>query len=95
MAEWTFDEAENVACVTVRQIFNAGEQILLVFHDEDDHSWQFLTGEEITADDTMLVSMRQIVDYDPTLLEIGLMPPGYQAIRAAVGESWEVGRYTE
>ena len=90
ITNWTFDEAENVACFTLRQIMIDGAPILYVVHDEDDHGWQFLTGENVTSEDAMIVSMREIVEHDPTLLEIGAMPPGHRATRVAVGEPWKV-----
>jgi hypothetical protein len=38
--------------------------------EEDDHGWQFLTGKDVTLDDAMIVSMREIVEHDRTLLVI-------------------------
>ena len=93
--DWTFDQAENVACFTLRQIIEDGASVLLVVHDLEDHDWQFLTGAEISMDDALLVSMRQIVDHDPSLLEIGSMPPGFQATRNAVGSEWHIAPVTE
>ncbi|MGB5410244.1 MAG: hypothetical protein WBN09_01855 [Woeseiaceae bacterium] len=61
-----------------------------MFHDGDDHSWQFLSGGPVTEDDAMVVSMRQVVDLDPTLLEVGHIPPGYQATRQSVGVEWQI-----
>ena len=95
IVDWTFDQAENVACFTLRQIIDEGAPILFVVHDGHDHGWQFLTGEEVTMDDALIVSMREIVDRDPTLLEIGHLPPGYRATRAAIGESWEIEKINE
>jgi len=95
ITKWTFDQAENVACFTLRQIIDEGAPILIVVHDEDDHGWQFLMGENVSLDDAMIVSMREIVEHDRTLLEIGAMPPGYRAIRAAVGEPWEIEKSSE
>lgn len=88
--EWTFDQAENVACFTLRQVLKEGEPILYVVHDAADHGWQFLTGKNVKMADAIIVSMREIVEHDPTLLEIGDMPPGHSARRAAVGQPWEV-----
>ncbi len=93
--EWTFDQAENVGCFTLQQIINEGAPILFVMHDEDDHGWQFLTGKDVTLDDAMIVSMREIVEHDRTLLEIGDMPPGRGANRAAVGGPWQIEKISE
>ncbi len=88
--EWTFDQAENVACLTLREIIEDGAPVLLVVHDPEDHDWQFLTGAAISMDDARLVSMHEMVDLDPTLLEVGHIPPGYQATRESVGAQWQI-----
>lgn len=93
--EWTFDQAENVACFTLRQILKDGAPILYVTHDADDHGWQFLTSEHISMADAAIVSMREIIELDSTLLEIGDMPPGHSARRKAVGEPWEIEAISE
>jgi hypothetical protein len=64
-------------------------------HDEDDHGWQLLTGKDVTLDDAMIVSMREIVEHDRTLLEIGVMPPGHRANRAVVGDPWQIEKISE
>ena len=95
ISDWTFDQAENVACFTLRQIIEEGAPILFVVHDEHDHGWQFLTGDEVTMDDAMIVSMREMVNHDRTILEIGHMLPGYRATRVSVGEPWEISKIDE
>ena len=95
ITDWTFDQAENVGCFTLRQIIDEGAPVLFVVHDEQDHGWQFLTGEEVTMDDAMIVSMREMVDHDRTLLEIGHLLPGYRATRAGLGERWEIEKINE
>lgn len=92
---WTFDQAENVACITVKQVVNGSAPILIVVHDAEDHDWQFLTGQTFTMDDAMIVSMGEIVSLDPTLLDIGTMPPGHTATRVAVGEPWNIEKTSD
>ena len=87
---WTFDQAENVACFTLREITEKKASVLLVVHDAEDHDWQFLSGAAMSMDDAMFVSMRDMVDLDPTLLEVGHIPPGYQATRQSVGSKWQI-----
>ncbi|MDJ0760846.1 MAG: hypothetical protein QNJ19_15745 [Woeseiaceae bacterium] len=88
--QWTFDQAENVACFTLRQIVEDGAPVLLVVHDLDDHGWQFLTGASVSVDDAMIVSMREVVDLDSTLLEVGHILPGCQATRQSIGTEWQI-----
>ena len=88
--DWTFDQERNVACFTVRQVIENNAPILRVSHDEDDHSWQFLTGDRISTEDMMIVGMGEIVDRDSSLLTIGTMPPGYTATRVSVDDDWVI-----
>lgn len=92
---WTFDQAENVACFTLRQIVENRAPILLVLHDLEDHGWQFLTGKEVSMDDAMIVSMREMAELDPSLLEVGHIPPGHRATRQSVGAEWRVEETNE
>src|SRR4051794_14128998 len=45
MDDWPFANPPDVAAITTRQVVHGGEPILLVSHDADDGSWQFLTGD--------------------------------------------------
>jgi hypothetical protein len=67
---------------------DGSEPILLVSHDADDHGWQFIGTSDAAMDDAMLVSLESIVRRDPTVLEVADLPPGWQAVRSAVGEPW-------
>lgn len=72
----------------MRQVLDGSEPILLVFHDADDHGWQFIGISDASMDDAMLVSLEAIVRLDPTVLDVADLPPGWQAFRNAVGEVW-------
>jgi len=39
--EWSFAYAPNTAVYTARDIFEGGNPILVVAHDQDDSGWQF------------------------------------------------------
>ncbi len=92
MEEWTFDQGKNVACITVRDVIENGKPILYVSHDTDDHSWQFLTGADLSFDDAMVVSMGSMVEIDSTLLDIGHMPPGFHATRSSISDDWKIAK---
>lgn len=85
---WPFDQAENVATLTTKQVVEGGLPILSVVHYSDDHSWGFLCGTTAESEDLMMVSMKYAVDLDPTLKDIADLPPGWCADRTAVGEAW-------
>ena len=72
----------------MRQVLDGSEPILLVSHDADDHSWQFIGSSDASMADAKLVALEEIVDIDPTVLEVADLEPGWQAIRTTVGGAW-------
>jgi hypothetical protein len=85
---WPFDQPRNCATVTMRQVLEGSEPILLVSHDADDHGWQFIGTSDASMADAKLVCLEEIVRLDPTVLEVADLQPGWQAIRDAVGGAW-------
>lgn len=88
MNNWPFQDPQNVAAITVRQIVLGGEPILLVCHDEEDGGWQFLTGESIETSDSMVVGLSTVYALDPTIGELADLPLGWQAWREHRNASW-------
>jgi hypothetical protein len=86
--DWPFDDPENVATMTVRQVIHGGKPILLVAHDADDGMWQFLTGDPVDIADAMLVSLREVFRIDPSIGVLADLPPGWTAQRSAIGLPW-------
>jgi hypothetical protein len=74
--------------MTMRQVLDGLEPILLVSHDADDHGWQFIGTSNVSVEDARIVSLEEIVQLDSTVLEVADLPPGWQAIRNAVGAPW-------
>ena len=72
----------------MRQVMDGLEPILLVSHDADDHSWQFIGTSDASMANAKLVCLEDIVRLDPTVLEVADLPPGWQAIRETIGGSW-------
>ena len=89
VSEWPFSDPPNVATVTTVQVVRDGEPILLVYHDEDDGAWQFLTGTATNSmKNVMLVSLKSIVMRDPTVVELADLPLGWHAWREHIGAPW-------
>ena len=88
MGEWPFDEEENVATMTVRQVTHGGQPILYVSHDADDGMWQFLTGGPVEVADAMIVSLREVFSIDPSVGDLADLPLGWTAERSAPGQPW-------
>jgi hypothetical protein len=86
-----FTDAENLACITVRQIIREGQPILLVVHDAEDGGWQFLTGGAFDVSDGLLVGLGSVVHRDPSLLELADLPLGWQASRETAVSPWQRG----
>jgi hypothetical protein len=99
MAEdpWPFDQERRCAVVTLRSIVFDGEPILLVFHDEDDHGWQFLDGQAFEMSNAALVALEEIVKRDASVLEIadrleGVARVGVESLAKSTGEWWITSR---
>jgi hypothetical protein len=85
---WPFDQPRNCATLTMRQVLDGSEPILLVSHDADDHAWQFIGSSDPSVEDGRVVCLKEMVELDPTVLEVADLPPGWQAIRERVGGVW-------
>ena len=84
---WPFDQAPNVAAITVRAVLE-GDPITFVAHDEDDHGWQFLDGRDPDTREGRLICMSDALARDPTLREIADLPPGWIAWRSDPSSPW-------
>jgi len=90
MSNWPFDQPENCAAVTNKDIAFEGAPILQVFHDEDDHGWQFLGLGEPVSENIALVCMAEIVNLDPSVKEVAHIEPGWFAWREKVADEWKI-----
>ena len=87
MESWPFADSPNTASITTRQVLE-GAPVLLVTHDADDGSWQFLCGTTDDAADARVVGLGQMFRRDVTLGEVADLPEGWRASRRAVGLPW-------
>jgi hypothetical protein len=85
---WPFDQPPDCAVFTTTQVLQSGQPITHVYHDADDHGWQFHYPGDKKAADAMIVALREIYYYDPTVVEIADLPPGWRAIRTGIGQPW-------
>jgi hypothetical protein len=85
--EWPFDQAPNVAALTVSSIL-AGQPILYVSYDAADDGWQFLDGRPVDADEARVISMAEALRLDGTLRQIADLPPGWVAWRRESSQPW-------
>lgn len=85
---WPFDQAPNAAAITTRQVLEGNEEIHVVLHYSDDHSWAFLCGTTDQQEDGRVITMREALALDETVQTISDLPPGWKAWRAKRGEPW-------
>lgn len=87
--DWRFGDPRNVATLTLKQIMDGTAAILLVCHDGDDGTWQFLDGATLSMADAILVALSDVVAHDPSLCELADLPPGWQAVRRDADSPWQ------
>ncbi|BFT72418.1 hypothetical protein [Paenibacillus sp. P36] len=78
---WPFDDPENVAVITTNKIMNRERPILYVTHDEDDGMWQFLDDGEVKEEEARIILLKQIINIDPSLIQLSDLPLGWVAWR--------------
>ena len=88
MEDWPFDQPRIVAVLTTVHVVRGGQAILYASRDRDDGSWQFHSMEPARVHEAMVVALDEIIELDPSILEIADLEPGWAAERVAEGEPW-------
>jgi len=89
LLHWPFDQAPNVAALTTRQVIEDGLPVLSVTHYLDDDSWAFVCGTTKKTEDGRVIGTGEALQRDATLRTIADLPPGWTALRKAVGGTWQ------
>ncbi|OOF84011.1 hypothetical protein BKG92_01395 [Rodentibacter ratti] len=89
MENWLFEDQPNVAVITTKNILNKSSDILQVWHDKDDGMWQFLDGTDINEEDALIISLKEIVELDNSILQLYSLPLGWVAFRNNRNAEWE------
>lgn len=85
-----FNEGLNTAVFSTRFVLRRGEAIQNVFHHEEDGSWEFIGATQATNEkDYLVVSLQEIIDFDPSVLELADLALGKSAYRSAINMPWE------
>ncbi len=85
---WSFADPETTEVITLERILRGESLLALVTHDLDDGSWQFLDGEHVFEEDAVVVLLAEMVQFDPSLVELADLPPGSYALRADAAGPW-------
>ncbi|MWL91018.1 hypothetical protein GA566_26710 [Cupriavidus sp. SW-Y-13] len=90
LESWPFGDQPNVAVIVNRTIVTEHAWIAYVSHDSDDGAWQFYTSqtEPVSESDAMLVSLRCVVEIDPTVQQLSDLPLGWHAWRDSASAPW-------
>jgi hypothetical protein len=86
---WPFDQAPNCAVFTTTHVMREGHPITHVYHDLDDHGWQFHYPGVKQTSDAMIVALQEIYFHDPSVIEVSDLRPGWRAIRDGAGKPWK------
>jgi hypothetical protein len=68
------------------------QPILFVAHEAEDGRWFFVTGQPYAVEDILCATLREVVEFDPTVCEVADLPWGWKAVRETVGGPWTRSR---
>ena len=89
MTDWPFEEPEDAAAITVRQVVDEGAWIYIVSRDPEDGCWQFLSAEPPQEEDPVVVPLGEMVELDPSLKQLADLPRGWCAWREDPEAVWQ------
>ena len=89
ISDWRFADSQDTEVVTLERVLRGDSSLVLVTHDVEDGGWQFLDGEHVFEEDGATVLLGEIVQFDPSLLELADLPVGWYAWRAAPDRPWQ------
>lgn len=92
--DWPFPDPPDTTAFTTKRIAFEDYPILLVVHEEDG-SWQFLDGQDVTREDIAVVHLAHVVGANVGVTEIADLPKGWEAERTNEGGPWARRRFTE
>jgi hypothetical protein len=78
-----------VAAISLRDVMEGRSPILLVTHDEDDGTWQFLDGRDNSdPDDAVVLCLEEVLQLDSSISQLADLPLGWRAWREDVNQPW-------
>jgi hypothetical protein len=87
-----FRDKLTIYVFTLRCIVLDKMPITYVSHDAEG-DWQFLRQDrELREEDAMLISLGEMIEHDPSILEIADLPRGGFATRRDENSPWRIGR---
>jgi hypothetical protein len=81
-------ENTNVYVFTTQFVLKNNSPIVTVYLD-DDGDWQFLGKESnLKEEDAMVVSLQEIINFDPSIQQVLSLPIGSKAYRLDKDSAW-------
>lgn len=87
---WPFSDLPDTEVFTTVFVMDGSRPVLLVSHDLDDGAWQILCGTTDDPDHGVISTLGELVELDPSLIEVGALPVGWEAWRDGPGETWQI-----
>jgi len=87
--DWPFEDQVNTHALTTVGVLEKNLPILLVTHEMDDGSWQFLCRTTNEPSSGRLICLGCALEKDSSLAQIADLPRGWIAWRDSVGEPWQ------
>ena len=91
----TFNDPPTTAVFTTRFVIEDNKTITYVTHEFEDGAWQFFSEDKFEnfEDVAKVVGLQQIIDRDPSVLDIADLPRGFIATRKSRQDKWSISRY--
>ena len=90
-SHWPFADSVDSVAFCTGEVACGRLPVLQVTHDIKG-DWQFLDASSDQPGGCKLLCLGCVVERDPSLAQLGDLPPGWSAWRASIGASWERGQ---
>jgi len=84
-----YSENLNLAVFTTTYVMIKKSPIVYISHDFEG-DWQFLSAETVPTTEAMLVALGEIIEFDPTVIEVLNMPLNHGAFRKDKNSGWRI-----
>jgi hypothetical protein len=85
---------DNIAAIVCSHVFSREKPILWAVRDvpgaPDESGWQFLCNSGVAETEPRVLSIRQVLELEPSLARFINAAPGTSVQRTAVGSPWTV-----
>lgn len=92
MAKKEFRDSLNTAVFTTKDILDRLQSILYVYHHEEDGAWEFSGEKNTKKENYVICSLEEIIERDPSILEISSIRLGYYASRIDDKSEWKINK---